>query len=343
MVATAVQRDRHRAADTFAPVDPMTRPDILPAHPEGRNDDRAPATAGSGRFDRSDVHLRVLVADDAAWIVRTDDEAATALAPRQGWEVDKLAAELDEGVWASDERWGWAIIVAGRPAGFALVDELDTGDARVRLRIAPHVRGRGVGREVLRQLADHHFSADDELHRLTGRAHERNVPMQRVFNAAGFRMEARYRESFAHADGRYAAEWGYALTRADWEAGHHRAAARGADLHGLTFDLDETVEGPHAAGLHLRLLQEGRRIIARYDGDTLADGELAGIVVDDLVQYRFVHLDDGGSDETRVTGRGRARVQRRDDNRLELVDNWSADDGTHGRRVLVERVDPADG
>ncbi|MEX0868227.1 MAG: GNAT family protein [Nitriliruptoraceae bacterium] len=320
----------------------MSPADEPSAPPRSSSDADVRAPESSGRIDRAEVHLRMLVADDAEWVARTDDEAATALAPRQGWDVEKLAAELDEGLWASDARWGWAIIVSGRPSGFALVHGLDTGDARISLRIAPHVRGRGVGREVLRQLADHHFSADDGLHRMTGRAHERNVPMQRVFNAAGFRMEARYRDSFAHPDGRYASEWGYALTRADWEAGNHRAAARGADLHGLTFDLDETVEGPHGRGLHLRVLQEGRRVIARYDGDTFADGELAGILVDDLLQYRFVHLDDEGRKETRVTGRGRARVQRREDGRLELVDNWSADTGTHGRRVLVERVEPTD-
>ncbi|MCA1782137.1 MAG: GNAT family N-acetyltransferase [Intrasporangiaceae bacterium] len=148
------------------------------------------------RHPRPDVHLRVLVADDADWVVTTDEAAATALARPHGWEPGKLAAELDEGMWASDDRWGWAIIVGGEPGGFALVQGLADGDARMRIRIRPGVRGRGAGREVLRQLADHHFSASSDLTRLTGRAHEHNVPMQRVFNAAGFRMEARYRDSF---------------------------------------------------------------------------------------------------------------------------------------------------
>ncbi len=290
------------------------------------------------RPDRSEVHLRVLVADDAEWVVATDEAAATALAPRQDWEVEKLAAELDEGVWASDDRWGWGIIVSGDPAGFALVTALESADARVALRIAPHARGRGVGREVLRQLADHHFSAHPRLNRLTGRAHEHNIPMQRVFNAAGFRMEARYRDSFVQADGKYASEWGYALTRADWEANSHRTAARGADLHGLTFELDETVEGAEGRGLQVRFLQEGRRVIARYEADRLADGELAGLLVDDLLQYRFVHVEESRGDAIRSTGRGRCRVQRREDGRLELVDQWSADSGAHGRRVLVERT-----
>jgi RimJ/RimL family protein N-acetyltransferase len=168
---------------------------------------------------RHEVHLRVLTGEDASWTVRLDEAATTTYATSHGWDVEKLEAELDEGLWASDERFAWAIVVDGEPGGFALVRGLSRPDADMDIRISPHLRGRGVGREVLRQLADHHFTGNDHLVRLAGRAHEDNVPMQRAFNAAGFRMEARYRDSFEQADGRLASEWGYALTRGDWRAG----------------------------------------------------------------------------------------------------------------------------
>jgi RimJ/RimL family protein N-acetyltransferase len=290
------------------------------------------------RPTRPEVHLRVLVADDATWVVATDRGAATALARPFGWDEGKLAAELEEGVWASDERFGWAIIVDGEPSGFTVITGLDDGDAEMTIRISAGVRGRGVGREVLRKLADHHFSAHPELNRLNGRAHEHNVPMQRVFNAAGFRMEARYRDSFAQTDGRRASEWGYALTRADWEAGRHRADRHGYDLHGLSFSVDETIEGPQVPGLLVKFLQEGRRAIARYDAHHMADGELAGILSGDLLRYRFVHEVEEGASSTEVLGRGRARLQRREDGRLEIVDQWSDERGGHGRRVLVQRI-----
>ena len=286
---------------------------------------------------RPEVHLRVLVADDAGWVVAADRAAATALARDHGWDEGKLGPELAEGVWASDDRFGWAVIVDGEPGGFALLTGLDERDAEVTVRIAPSARGRGVGREVLRKLADHHFSATSDLNRMTGRTHELNVPMQRVFNAAGFRMEARYRDSFEQADGRYASEWGYALTRADWHEGRHRADSQGYDLHGLTFVLDETIEGPATRGLSLRILQEGRRAIGRYDADQLSDGELAGILNGDLLRYRYVHLEERRGSVQEHEGRGRARLQRRKDGRLELVDRWSDETGGHGRRVLVER------
>lgn len=286
--------------------------------------------------DRQEVHLRMLVADDAPWVVETDNGSATALAPAHGWDVYTLQTDLDEGMWASEDRWAWGVIVSGKPAGFVLVTALDQPDALMTLRIHPALRGRGVGREVLRQVAEHHFLEQSALRRLTGRAHERNIPMQRAFNAAGFRMEARYRDTIATPDGGFASEWGYALTRADWAQGKHRSGT-GYALHGLTFSLDEVDEGPTHHGLQVRFLQEERRVIAKYQAAHISEGELAGILTNDLMRYRFVHTEEHPDESTRETpGRGRARLQRREDGRLEIVDQWSDERGNHGRRVLIQ-------
>lgn len=286
--------------------------------------------------DRPEVHLRMLIADDAEWVVATDHAAATALARHHGWEVDELTQELDEGQWASDDRWAWAVIVDGEPGGFALVTDLMSNDAAMTIRIHPKFRGRGVAREVLRQLAEHHFSDDPQLNRLTGRAHEHNIPMQRVFNAAGFRMEARFRDTIPLPDGGFAAEWGYALTRADWEAGLHRADDEGYDLHGLTFVLDNDGSEPQQMekGSLAKFLQEGRRVLISYGGGHVSDGEGAGVLVGDSLRYRYVHT---WQDHETVKGWGRSRVQRRKDGRLEIVDEFETDEGTAGRHVWVER------
>jgi RimJ/RimL family protein N-acetyltransferase len=289
---------------------------------------------------RHEVHLRVLTGGDASWTVRLDEAATTTYATSHDWDVEKLEAELDEGLWASDERFAWAIVVDGEPGGFALVRGLSRPDADVDIRISPQLRGRGVGREVLRQLADHHFTGNDHLVRLAGRAHEHNVPMQRAFNAAGFRMEARYRDSFEQTDGRLASEWGYALTRGDWRAGRHRRDEQGYDLHGLSFALEENLDGPAFDGLLVKFLQEGRRAIARYDAHEVGEGELAGVLVGDVLTYHFVHLVDiPGHEPEQAFGHGRARIQRRGDGRLEAVDEWDRPDGARGKRLLIERRD----
>ena len=277
------------------------------------------------------------VADDASWLCATDRSASTAFAPPVGFDDAALAEQLAAGAWAAEDRFAWAVLLDGAPAGFALVIREGPDDAAVQLRITPAQRGRGAGREVLRQLADHHFADDASLLRLTGRAHERNVPMQRVFHAAGFRMEARYRDTVEQASGGRASEWGYALTRTDWEQERHRSSADALDLHGLTFVLEDSVDGPDLPGLVVRFLQEGRRAIARYDADEVAEGELAGILDGGVLNYHFLHGVESGTELLPTSGGGIMRLQRRDDGRLELVDRWTDTEGEHGRRVLVER------
>ena len=150
-------------------------------------------------------------------------------------------------------------------------------------------------------------------------------------------MEARYRDTFEQATGGRASEWGYALTRPDWEQERHRSTSETLDLHGLTFLLEETVDGPDLPGLVMRFLQEGRRAIARYDADDVAEGELAGILNGGVLTYRFLHGVESGTELVPTEGGGIIRVQRREDGRFELVDRWTDADGEHGRRVLVER------
>ena len=282
---------------------------------------------------RPETHLRVLTSEDAPWMVALDRAGYGVLRPF-GWAEEKLAAELEEGIWASEEQVGWAVIVDGRPSGVAFARNLTSRNGLLDIRLSEEVRGRGVGREVLRQLADHHFADHPGLRRLEGRTQEHNVPMQRAFNAAGFRLEARYREAVAEPDGSYTAEWGYALTRHDWRAGRHRADDHGYDLHGLTFVLEE-VEGPShlPRGSQVRFLQEGRRVLARYGGGEVSEGEAAGILVDDVFTYRWVH-DHASRDN--IVGGGGGRVQRRRDGRLELLDDWSRDYGPNGRHLWAQ-------
>ncbi len=290
---------------------------------------------------RPEVHLRMLTSGDAPWLVDLDSQSG-ALTHSYGWVEEPLTAELDGGEWATPARWGWAVVVDGDPGGVALITGLDGSDAELVLAVSPRLRGQGVGRQVLGQLADHHFADSPSLHRLVATTHEHNVPMQRALNAAGFRMEARYRESYVHPDGRKASEWGYALTRADWEASRHRTDDPGYDLHGLTFVLDRVIEGAEQrhGQMMFKFLQEGRRALARYAGGDVLEGELAGILVGDVIRYRYVHDHDAADGYEVVTGGGTARLQRRGDGRLEVVNEWNDDHGRHGKGVLVERREP---
>ena len=287
-----------------------------------------------------EVHLRVAIPDDAAWIADVDARTAGVRSPAVGFDADRLHEELEGGHWASDGQWAWAVVVDGDPAGFALVTGMDSGDGQMQIRLRTASRGKGVGREVLRQLADHHFASHPHLQRLVGETHEHNIPMQRAFNAAGFRMEARYRASMPGDDGDLAARWGYALTRQDWSAGRHRLDDDGYNVHGLVFHVDEVLDGPTtgSSGLTFRFLQEDRRVLASFWSHEVNDGELAGILIRDVLRYRYVQeLHRQGEGHMVVTGRGRARIQRAADGRLQVINEWSDDDGRHGTTLLVER------
>ena len=296
------------------------------------------AREGAPMSQQREVRLRVLTIDDAEWIVRTDAETTTAWASPIGFEMPAVAEELVAGDWASADRWGWAIMVNGTPVGFVIVTGMASGDGRIQIRVRPSQRGQGVGREVLRQLADHHFADNDNLQRLVGLTHERNLAMQRAFNAAGFRMEARHRDAATDAMGAPAATWGYALTRRDWTMRRHRMDDLGYDLHGLAFDMEEVLDGPRVGsrGLTFEFWQDGARVTADFRSQLLSDGELAGILVDDVLHYHYVQSFDPAMDGELINGQGRLRVQRMADNRLQLINEWVDTDGRNGRTVLVQ-------
>lgn len=288
----------------------------------------------------SEIRLRLLTSEDADWMIAVDAASSGRTARGFEWHPDKLRAALDEGIWATDERMAWAITADSEPVGFALVTDLETATGTIELRILPDARGQGIGRRVLRLIADHHFAHDTRLLRLTGKTHEANVPMQRAFVASGFRMEARFRDSFEQADGTRASEWGYALTRNDWEAGRVEPVTA-FDLHGRQFVVDPDGEGnghaPSPERVTIKVLQEGRRVLARYEGGTVHDGECAGLLVEDVLTLRFIHeIEIPGRDLTAVHGMIRGRIQRLGDGRIEVLANLVTDNGEDLELHLVE-------
>ncbi len=282
-----------------------------------------------------EIRLRLLTLEDLDWVWDVNEATSTTLAPSLGFDLPRLADDLDHGRWASDDRWGWAILANGHPVGFILLTDLDIGDAVLHVRLLAARRGQGIGRAVLRKIADHHFTDDPDLIRIAGTVHERNVPMQRAFNAAGFRMEARYRDWVSDGDELPADLWAYALTRRDWEAGHHHADT-GYDLHGLVFTVDDVLEGPTAGshGLSFAFLQEGKRVTATFESHQVDDGELAGILSGDIVHYRYVQDYARIEDGTLIHGDGTLHVQSGADGNLVLVNSWTDDDDRHGRTLL---------
>ena len=285
-----------------------------------------------------DIHLRVLTVDDAAWVLALDGDTSTDLTPAVNFDDDAFGEQLDAGEWATDDRWGWAVVVDGEPAGFATVTDMRTGTGEMQIRLRADSRGRGVGRETLRQLADHHFADVPDLQLLVGVTHEHHVPMQRAFNAAGFRLESREPNALTDGLGNRVAVWQYVLERADWEDNRHRRDQR-LDVHGLHFRLEEVLDGPRGGGpgMTWTFRQQGRRVWATFGSRSVNEGELAGILLHDVLHYHFVqdHHRRGVGMES-VSGTGQARFQTTTEGRVQVINEWQTPDGTTGSSLLVQ-------
>ncbi len=98
------------------------------------------------------------------------------------------------------------------------LDDLDVGSPLLDIRIAAAHRGRGVGAAAVSWVVNHLFTTYRELHRIEATTRHDNVPMQRVFDRCGFRLEGRMLEAWTNADGSRADTWTYAILRREWSA-----------------------------------------------------------------------------------------------------------------------------
>jgi RimJ/RimL family protein N-acetyltransferase len=98
------------------------------------------------------------------------------------------------------------------------LDDLDVGSPLLDIRIAGAHRGRGVGTAAVSWVLDHLFTTYRELHRIEATTRHDNVPMHRVFDRCGFRLEGQMIEAWTNADGSRADTWTYAILRREWSA-----------------------------------------------------------------------------------------------------------------------------
>lgn len=113
------------------------------------------------------------------------------------------------------------IVEDGAVAGLVrLLDLGDIGDGAPQfdLRLRASHRGRGLGTQSVRWIADRLFTVHPQLHRIEASTREDNDAMQGALRAGGFEREGRLRESWRAADGRWLDTFVYGLLRSDWSA-----------------------------------------------------------------------------------------------------------------------------
>lgn len=103
--------------------------------------------------------------------------------------------------------------------GFLRLEDLSDEDPLFDLRLDAPFRGRGLGVQVLRAVADHVFRTMPSVHRFEGQTREDNIAMRRTFLRCGWVKEAHYREGWPVDGGAPLASVAYSILRRDWESG----------------------------------------------------------------------------------------------------------------------------
>lgn len=103
--------------------------------------------------------------------------------------------------------------------GFLRLEDLSEGAPVFDLRLEGTVRGRGLGREVLKEATHHVFSTMPDVNRFEGQTREDNIAMRKTFLRCGWVKEAHYREAWPVKGGAPVASVAYAILRRDWESG----------------------------------------------------------------------------------------------------------------------------
>lgn len=113
----------------------------------------------------------------------------------------------------------WVILDEAVRIGRIFIEDLEDLTAVASFRIRSAYRGRGIGVQMVRWVADYTFREFPDVKRVEGNTRVDNVAMRRVFRRAGWVAESYYRRSWPDEAGVLHDAVGYAITREDWTNG----------------------------------------------------------------------------------------------------------------------------
>lgn len=140
-----------------------------------------------------------------------------------GFSAEEVRRRIANGFYTGDEVRTFLITADGAVAGYIRLFDLGEPDSTetplfdIRLKAA--ARGRGWGREAVRQLVDYVFTTWPAKNRFEATTRHDNIAMRRVLQHCGFVKEAHYRRAWPAKDGTMVDCTGYGILRSDWESG----------------------------------------------------------------------------------------------------------------------------
>lgn len=133
--------------------------------------------------------------------------------------ADDARRRLERGDLDGPDHAAYWVVAGTERVGLTVLDDLEDETPLFDLRLADHVRGRGLGVLALRALTDEVFKHFPDARRFEGQTRADNIAMRRTFLAAGWVKEAHYREAWPTRDGDPRDAVAYAILRRDWTAG----------------------------------------------------------------------------------------------------------------------------
>lgn len=166
------------------------------------------------------IILRPIAASDAdAMFAGLDDAESTRLTGSHGtFPHDRVAAHCAR-VAAAEDRWDYAIEVAGRMVGEVVLNEIDEDNASANIRIAiwePDARGKAYGTEAMRLLTGFGFEQVG-LHRIELGVYAFNPRAIRAYEKVGYKLEGTRREALWW-NGDWIDSHTMAMLASDWDA-----------------------------------------------------------------------------------------------------------------------------
>jgi RimJ/RimL family protein N-acetyltransferase len=111
---------------------------------------------------------------------------------------------------------------SGTLIGFVQFEEVNNNEdasPSFTVCIDKESRGKGIGAELLRQGTAHIFNKFDKIRRIYATTRADNMPMQKLFEATGFRQEARHKKEWKNREtGEFIDALGYAILREEFQA-----------------------------------------------------------------------------------------------------------------------------
>ncbi|EKD81825.1 MAG: GCN5-related N-acetyltransferase [uncultured bacterium] len=134
--------------------------------------------------------------------------------------LEKVKTWIENGDFQGEDNKAFWVFCDGEPetVGMVCLHEMTDDTPIFDLRLKGSMRHKGLGRKVVRWLADYVFTHTDK-DRIEGHTRVDNLCMRKVFRACGWVKESHHRRCWPDSSGKKFDATTYAILKEDWQNG----------------------------------------------------------------------------------------------------------------------------